>query len=65
MVAAAACPSRFCLIIEFCEGGNLWEVLRRQPETIDFLSMALQVGAHPQSPAYGRMEAATAVSALP
>jgi len=41
-LGASISPPKFCLIIEFCEGGNLWEVLRRQPETVDFLSMALQ-----------------------
>jgi serine/threonine protein kinase len=28
--------------MEYCDGGNLWDVLRQRPESIDFLNMATQ-----------------------
>ena len=34
---------RFCLVLEFMNGGTLHNVLRKAPETINFYSMATQV----------------------
>ena len=34
---------RYCLVLEYMDGGNLWEALRRHPERVTFLDTAMQI----------------------
>mmetsp|Transcript_32075 Transcript_32075/g.90949 ORF Transcript_32075/g.90949 Transcript_32075/m.90949 type:complete len:635 (-) Transcript_32075:296-2200(-) len=42
-LGAAISPPRYCLVLEYMGGGSLWMALRETPETVQFMSMALQL----------------------